>query len=580
MENNKDPIIDWILQLDPNETYQTDPSLISTTINATTVDNSINNNNNNNNSNNSNTLSKSELFQLYLSEAQTINNDPFIQQQQQQQHDSNNMAPNDIKKEQINNAKKESESEYSEDDEDMLTMISLPKKTKKVKSYGEPLSGRLDFRPTMTDQVPESQLKAMSPKERRQLRNKISARNFRNRRKQYITTIEEELDKYKDENKRLYAELTKVNENMSKLQEENKQLKLDLVVYQQNIKPTTTINQELQTLRPINNYINNNNNSNKNSTSTVALSSFESSSPSDLYHTSDSSDSPPDLGMFDDFNIQQFSLPSDQQLSTTTTSQFWDLSNLPEFNVNDMYLSHAMMPHWNINVLSKSDEQTSPNHNNNDINTMEVFQKYPLLAPALMSIVIGHTMSLSTNELLKLNYSAVENNNNNKDMIMVGNRSYPAISGLTEKQTLKIWELLQPITENIDDKSVEPLTTTKVKEIKYDDDDDDMKKDEVKENNNDDKDQTSDQSEEKNTFRPVLWAHRCLKAYVCSYVSSYIEQCRIYNTIKQQQQQQQQQQENRNDDETVTSTYRRPCTFSTPLCKHFKRAKERFIPVS
>lgn len=47
----------------------------------------------------------------------------------------------------------------------------------------EPLSGRLDFRPTMTDQVPENQLKTMSPRERRQLRNKISARNFRNRRK-------------------------------------------------------------------------------------------------------------------------------------------------------------------------------------------------------------------------------------------------------------------------------------------------------------------------------------------------------------------------------------------------------------
>lgn len=43
-------------------------------------------------------------------------------------------------------------------------------------------TSRLDFRPT-NDFIPESQLKAMTSKERRQLRNKISARNFRNRRK-------------------------------------------------------------------------------------------------------------------------------------------------------------------------------------------------------------------------------------------------------------------------------------------------------------------------------------------------------------------------------------------------------------
>lgn len=43
-------------------------------------------------------------------------------------------------------------------------------------------TGRLDFR-QIYDNVSESQLKAMTSKERRQLRNKISARNFRNRRK-------------------------------------------------------------------------------------------------------------------------------------------------------------------------------------------------------------------------------------------------------------------------------------------------------------------------------------------------------------------------------------------------------------
>lgn len=369
---------------------------------------------------------------------------------------------------------------------------------------------------------------------------------------------------------------------MSKLQEENKQLRLDLVLYQQNIKPTTTINHlspnhnnEIQNIQLINN-------NNNNSTSTVALSSFESSSPSDAYHTSDSSDSPPDLNMFDDFNVQQFTLSSEQQLSTTTTSQFWDLSTLPEFNINDMYLSHAMMPHWDINnVLSKSNEQTSPNNNNT--NTMEIFQKYPLLAPALMSIVIGHTMTLSANDLLKLNYST----NDSKDMIMVGNKCYPTISGLTEKQTLKIWELLQPITEN-NDNNVKALTATKVEEINEKEDDKETTKTTndhiVKENEDEESSDADNEKSDKpegsndddnnnnNTFHPVSWAHRYIKAYVCSYVHNYIDQCRIYNSIKQQQQHQ--------NDENVTSSYRRPCTFSTPLCKHLKRAKERFVPVS
>jgi hypothetical protein len=43
-------------------------------------------------------------------------------------------------------------------------------------------TGRLDFR-SSSNYVSDSQLKSMSSKERRQLRNKISARNFRNRRK-------------------------------------------------------------------------------------------------------------------------------------------------------------------------------------------------------------------------------------------------------------------------------------------------------------------------------------------------------------------------------------------------------------
>jgi hypothetical protein len=73
--------------------------------------------------------------------------------------------------------------EDSSTSEDVF-MVEYKKPSKKSNNNGPPASstGRLDFRP-INDYVPESQLKAMTSKERRQLRNKISARNFRNRRK-------------------------------------------------------------------------------------------------------------------------------------------------------------------------------------------------------------------------------------------------------------------------------------------------------------------------------------------------------------------------------------------------------------
>lgn len=51
-------------------------------------------------------------------------------------------------------------------------------------SYKLPASSvnKLDFRPVHED-FPEAELTSLSTKEKRQLRNKISARNFRNRRK-------------------------------------------------------------------------------------------------------------------------------------------------------------------------------------------------------------------------------------------------------------------------------------------------------------------------------------------------------------------------------------------------------------
>ncbi|KAG0206274.1 hypothetical protein BGX28_002271 [Mortierella sp. GBA30] len=73
-----------------------------------------------------------------------------------------------------------------------------------------------------TDDIPsQNDLKKMTSKERRQLRNKISARNFRVRRKEYIGTLEGQVEQHKTEARQLREAVTFV-------QEENKILKDEL----------------------------------------------------------------------------------------------------------------------------------------------------------------------------------------------------------------------------------------------------------------------------------------------------------------------------------------------------------------
>ncbi|KAI9282896.1 hypothetical protein BC943DRAFT_328520 [Umbelopsis sp. AD052] len=58
-------------------------------------------------------------------------------------------------------------------------------------------------------------IKKMTPKERRQLRNKISARNFRVRRKEYISTLEAQVQEHKSYADQLFEKLSTVeNENI------------------------------------------------------------------------------------------------------------------------------------------------------------------------------------------------------------------------------------------------------------------------------------------------------------------------------------------------------------------------------
>ncbi|KAF9304876.1 hypothetical protein BGZ74_000322 [Mortierella antarctica] len=80
-----------------------------------------------------------------------------------------------------------------------------------------------------TDDIPSStDLKKMTSKERRQLRNKISARNFRVRRKEYIYTLEGQVLQHKTEARHLREAVTLVQEENQRLKDELEQVKLQL----------------------------------------------------------------------------------------------------------------------------------------------------------------------------------------------------------------------------------------------------------------------------------------------------------------------------------------------------------------
>ncbi|KAG0002990.1 hypothetical protein BGZ79_001928 [Entomortierella chlamydospora] len=87
-----------------------------------------------------------------------------------------------------------------------------------------------------TDDIPSStDLKKMTSKERRQLRNKISARNFRVRRKEYIFTLEGQVLQHKTEARHLREAVTLV-------QEENIRLKNELELVRRQLADTTIAN--------------------------------------------------------------------------------------------------------------------------------------------------------------------------------------------------------------------------------------------------------------------------------------------------------------------------------------------------
>ncbi|RCH90824.1 hypothetical protein CU098_005821 [Rhizopus stolonifer] len=196
-----------------------------------------------------------------------------------------------------------------------------------------------------TNSSSSSNLKQMTSKERRQLRNKISARNFRVRRKEYITQLEEKVEQ---QEKTIQA----LKEENTKLRKANEDIMKQ--VLNQPITPPSSSGDE----------------------------SNASSSGSEGHHSPDAVPSMFQFQLNDFYDVSLFdqSPPQPQQPMSDSTNAF--------------FLNHAVMPDWDIHqVLGEKGRPTTTEEYQREL-SKELFANYPLLAPALMSIVLRHTLSL------------------------------------------------------------------------------------------------------------------------------------------------------------------------------------------
>ncbi|KAI8979377.1 hypothetical protein BDF20DRAFT_499606 [Mycotypha africana] len=207
-----------------------------------------------------------------------------------------------------------------------------------------------------------STLKSMTPKERRQWRNKISARNFRVRRKEYLSQLEERVE----EQDKIIADLKKENDDLRKV---NAELLKQLFI--KPVSPPTSTGDEAMLSY----------------TSVSGSESQEQQSPN-----SNSSVSPFTLDNLYDFTHLEQQPPSleTQTQQATLPSVAPQMTN-PE---NLFFLHHAAMPDWDLpRILGDKVNIVDKEQHEREV-AQRLMRDYPLLAPALISLVLHHTVSM------------------------------------------------------------------------------------------------------------------------------------------------------------------------------------------
>jgi hypothetical protein len=283
--------------------------------------------------------------------------------------------------------------------------------------------------------------------------------------------LEDELNQQKAENSQLKLELKWVKQKMDVLQKENDKLRVDLVLGGINLSSTAQPQQTTMAVTNTSPYM---------FDSTNLLNSALNLSNSSNTSSSDDStlSSPPNL--FTDFpDNWDFVLPTENDQN------------------RDTYLSHAVVPNWNINhVLEKETStamittETAPN----------LIQQYPLLAPALMSIILTHTMTMSTDEILataKLNpLPTTSFGVSEKDL-------FSSSTTLSDKEAKAVWDLLEPLTlmKSRNEKlAIEPIA----------------KKDQLKQSETQTRTSINGLP-----FCPLLWIQTRVCRYLCEFAANY-----------------------------------------------------------
>lgn len=168
------------------------------------------------------------------------------------------------------------------------------------------------------------------------------------------------MDECKAENSQLKLEVKWVRGMMDKMQAENDRLRLELVLCKEGIQPTRNIAETLA--------------------GNISTTTITSASPDFLLNNT---------------------------MTTSTCNSNWEVAlprtTSPTLNTNnnttppnnDVYLAHASMPEWDMSsIFAKNNKK---NIGSKDV---DLIRTYPLLAPALMSIVLNHTMTMTTEEII------------------------------------------------------------------------------------------------------------------------------------------------------------------------------------
>lgn len=278
--------------------------------------------------------------------------------------------------------------------------------------------------------------------------------------------MEDELNEQKAENSQLKLELKWAKAKMETLEKENDKLRLDLML---GVLSTPQIQQTPQ---------------------------FTIESSSLINSSSDEStlSSPPNL--FTDFpDNWDFVLPQTQQ---------------------DTYLAHATVPNWNINQVLSKETYVAPNN-------QLLFRQYPLLAPALMSIVLTHTMTMSADEILATS-----------KLSPPPSTPIAPLGNMTNKEAQAVWDILEPLTL-LNERNEKITTTTMEPQVQ----------------------EKEDRCKIRQAYRnmalpdcPVTWLQTRVCRYLCEYVAKYTSNCPT----------------------------KKPAVIEKPLiCRQFQRAKQYLI---